>query len=418
MSRMENFTGPLRELGHSAKTAMHDVGHWFGGNTGVNGLDLGGLNGAIADSGLLIGNLAKTTISDSGGSAILAKLPSAALVNVADLEEVATDAIRLAAAADAKTGGHAASAKQRVEEKARAAKSNMANAPLDSTKRKIHDVLKKLYDDVVGAFRSFTNKLPDWLKFIGREILDGLTTTSAQLLEAMARTLMSAAPVLGYVADGIQIGGGMYQAIKNAYFFGKMEIRTIGCEVKNGVPSLVMKALERHYIARQFNGLKNAGVGSLSIGLRATLDGMAGGSGAIAGLIIAAVTAVISFIDRLFERSALSFFFYQARQKALVGSHNDLQAAKREYKGFMDWLQNWMAVCPVVAALVFQTNYHDSGSFFKDHVQQTGSEETAFVRVRRDASKYLRQHQSEYALKFTSGDDELRNKINAGYVRV
>lgn len=415
MSRMEQFKGQVQALGHRASDAAHSVGHWFAGDTGVRGLSGASLNGAISDSQLLLENLQKTTFRDSSGGGILTKLPTAALINVADLEEVATDAMRLAAAADAKAGGHVASAAQNVKQKVGAAKAEMAAASPETTKRKLHDVMKSLYDDIVGAFRSFVAKLPDWLRFIGQEILDGLTVVSGQLLENLAKTLMSAAPVLGYVADGIQIGGGLYQAIKNAYFYGKMEIRTIGCEVKKGMPSLIMKALERHYIARQFNGLKNAGVGGLSIGLRAALDGLAGGAGAIAGIIIAAVNAIVGFVDRLFERSALSFFFYQAKQKSLRSGHAD---ARREYSDFMHWLQNWMVVCPVLAALMFQTNYLTDDSFFRNHVAQVGSEETAFVRVRRDASKYLRQHQSEYSMTFTSNDTELRARIEAGYVRV
>lgn len=418
MSRMEQFKGQFYALGNKTADALHGAGHWFGGNTGISGLDHFGLNSAINDSQALLQNLSKMNLRDSGGSGILTKIPTAVLVNVADLEEVATDAMRLAVAADAKTGGYGATAVNVVKTKASAAKTSMATASPESAKRKLHDVMKKLYDDVVAAFRTFVGKLPDWLRFIGREILDGLTVASGQLLENLARTLMSAAPVLGYVADGIQIGGGLYQTIKNAYFFGKMEVRTMGCKVNKGVPSLIMKALERHYIARQLGGLKNAGVGGLSIGLRATLDGMAGGSGAIAGIIIAAINAVIGFIDRLFERSALKFFFYQARHKTLNGGHRLVQDAKREYSEFMHWLQSWMVVCPVLAALIFQTSYLNEDSFFKSHVQQVGSEETAFQRVRRDASKFLRQHQSEYSTTFTSDDGELLNRINAGYVRV
>lgn len=305
-----------------------------------------------------------------------------------------------------KTGGKGWVESRKEDLKTRWASHKAANP------EKWYVVAKEMIDGLVeGAKKIWLSKVSVWIQGAVSQFMRFLTVLSGQLVQFFAEFLGKASPALGYVADGFQIVSGLKDIIKNAYYWYKLEKRSVQYKVHNGAPSLILKALERHYATRIGSGSKNAGLGITTVSLRVTLDGGGMGSGAVAGLVIGLLTATAALIDRVAERIFLGCAISAAKEASTTNG-----TIKTDYAAFCNWFRNWLVVSPVLAALVLHLNYETANAgLFLRHTGATGSEVEDMAKLRTHAKRYLNQHMDEYNLKFRSDDEAVNNKLLMAY---
>lgn len=128
-----------------------------------------------------------------------------------------------------------------------------------------------------------------------------------------------------------------------------------------------------------------------------------GAAGAAVGRVIGCIDAICQLFDRISERIALSFALREAAESPLH--------ALREGEKFLCWLKNWLMFSPVLGALTLRGVCADNPYGFKIAAEGRSSETVQIGRLAKQAGEYLRQHKSEYAMKFTSGVTELENRL-------
>lgn len=283
--------------------------------------------------------------------------------------------------------------------------------------------LKKLYDTIVEFLKSLFQKVEqwwgeivakvksEWLKELLGEGGELISFVVGQAVTLIAKTAADAAPAVGYVSDGLNIFTGLMRTAKNSYQLGCLEHRIKDYTVVNGVPQLIVGALERHYLARAGSGAVKAGKGVLTAGLRGGLDAGGFGTGAIAGFVISAVDSIVHLIDRVLERIALRTVL----KTAYNARHSHTHSLRRDYQAFGSWFKGALVFSPVLAAVVLHSCYYDRPTEFLTVGGSARSEVLGMGSLAKHAGRYLQQHRDEYAVEFYSTHEKATGQLKAAY---
>ncbi len=384
-----------------------DVRNWAFGNVDISGYAADSKGGNASDhAGKIISVLGQVRLRETWSvSSAVKNLSGQYGVNIDDLQEVVSGAIETSAKG-VKKGIKAADISSTVRQKA-AELTQGAKDLVAAIRQWVRDLWQKCIDWLGENVRKYANVIG---VAVAKEVMELLGFITASIADIVATSVAAAAPAVGYVSDGLSMATGLWSSAKNSWAFGKMEYHRNHFEVFNGAPSLIVKALERHYATRVASGLFKAGKGMASTAIRATGDS-AFGAGAIAGLVIGCVDAVYHFADRCIERIFLNCTLSTAKK----AHQSDYKSLTTDYGAFNRWFSGQLMLSPVLAAVVLRAVYHDNADGFVEATSTPTSAKKQLKRLEKHAGAYLQQHRSEYWVEFASDDPVIKQHLRKGY---